>query len=48
MVGADGHYLAAHGHGLNDLAGLMPISGQMVTNDPVAQALVDFVERHSR
>lgn len=35
MVGADGHYLAAHGHSLDDLAGLMPISGQMVTHGTV-------------
>ena len=35
MVGADEHYLAARGHGLDDLAGLMPISGQMVTHGTI-------------
>jgi acetyl esterase/lipase len=49
MVGLDEQYLAAHGHGLDDLAGLIPISGQMVTHAtvrdergfPSSQPLVD-------
>jgi len=32
MVGLDQQYLMAHGHGTNELAGLIPISGQMVTH----------------
>lgn len=35
MVGLDEKYLAAHDHGLGDLAGLIPISGQMVTHATV-------------
>jgi len=35
MVGVDGSYLAAHGHSPRDLAGLMPISGQMITHATV-------------
>jgi acetyl esterase/lipase len=35
MVGLDEKYLAAHGHGPGDLAGLIPISGQMVTHATV-------------
>ena len=35
MVGVDDRYLAAHGHRLDDLAGLIPISGQMVTHATV-------------
>lgn len=37
MVGVDGQFLAAHGHGLDDLAGLMPISGQMVTHATIRE-----------
>ncbi len=35
MVGVDDRYLAAHGRRLDDLAGLIPISGQMVTHATV-------------
>jgi acetyl esterase/lipase len=35
MVGLDGSYLRAYGHALADLAGLIPISGQMVTHATV-------------
>jgi len=35
MVGLDDQYLAAHGHEPSDLAGLIPISGQMVTHATV-------------
>lgn len=37
MVGLDERYLAAHDHGLDDLAGLVPISGQMVTHATVRE-----------
>jgi acetyl esterase/lipase len=37
MVGLDTGYLAAHGHGIDDLAGLIPISGQMVTHATVRE-----------
>lgn len=37
MVGLDEGYLAAHGRDLDDLAGLMPISGQMVTHATVRE-----------
>ena len=37
MVGLDQSYLAAHGHALVDLAGLIPISGQMVTHATVRE-----------
>jgi len=35
MVGIDGRYLGAHGYGLDDLAGMIPVSGQMVTHGTV-------------
>jgi acetyl esterase/lipase len=35
MVGVDAQYLAANGHRLDDLAGLIPISGQMVTHTAI-------------
>jgi len=35
MAGLDAHYLGAYGHGTGELAGLMPISGQMVTHATV-------------
>lgn len=35
MVGLDEQYLAAYGHNLDDLAGLIPISGQMITHGTV-------------
>jgi acetyl esterase/lipase len=35
MLGLDEQYLAAYGHGLDELAGLIPISGQMVTHATV-------------
>jgi acetyl esterase/lipase len=35
MVGVDAHYLAAEGHRLDEIAGLIPISGQMVTHATV-------------
>jgi acetyl esterase/lipase len=35
MVGLDDQYLSAYGHRPGDLAGLMPISGQMVTHQTV-------------
>jgi acetyl esterase/lipase len=37
MVGVDAQYLAAHGHGLDELAGLIPISGQMVTHATIRE-----------
>jgi acetyl esterase/lipase len=37
MVGVDAQYLAAYGHQPADLAGLIPISGQMVTHATVRQ-----------
>jgi dipeptidyl aminopeptidase/acylaminoacyl peptidase len=35
MLGLDESYLGTFGHGLDDLAGLIPISGQMVTHETV-------------
>lgn len=35
MVGLDDSYLAARGHSTGELAGLIPISGQMVTHETV-------------
>lgn len=35
MVGVDAEFLAAHGHDTGELAGLIPISGQMVTHATV-------------
>lgn len=32
MTGIDPQYLAAHGHALSDLAGVIPVSGQMITH----------------
>jgi pimeloyl-ACP methyl ester carboxylesterase len=32
MVGVDPQYLGRYGHELSDLAGLIPVSGQMVTH----------------
>jgi acetyl esterase/lipase len=37
MLGLDESYLGAHGHELADLAGLIPISGQMVTHATVRE-----------
>lgn len=37
MVGVDEQYLRAAGHGLSELAGLVPISGQMVTHATVRE-----------
>lgn len=37
MIGLDGQYLAAHGYRPDDLAGLVPISGQMVTHSTVRE-----------
>lgn len=37
MVGLDEGYLAAHGRGIDELAGLIPISGQMVTHATVRE-----------
>ena len=37
MVGVDPGYLAAQGHALDEVAGLIPISGQMVTHATVRQ-----------
>lgn len=35
LVGLDARYLGAHGYGLDDLAGMIPVSGQMVTHGTV-------------
>ncbi|MBM4091905.1 MAG: alpha/beta hydrolase [Planctomycetes bacterium] len=35
MVGTDERYLAAHGVSLRDVAGLMPVAGQMITHSTV-------------
>jgi acetyl esterase/lipase len=35
MVGVDAQYLGAHGHALAEIAGLIPISGQMVTHETI-------------
>lgn len=37
MVGLDSQYLASHEHALGDLAGVIPISGQMVTHSTVRE-----------
>lgn len=37
MVGLDAQYLAGHGRAADDLAGLVPISGQMVTHTTVRE-----------
>lgn len=50
LVGLDARYLEAHGHAPADLAGLIPISGQMVTHGtvrterglPANQPIVDY------
>lgn len=49
MIGVDESYLAAHGRGFDDLAGMIPISGQMIVHEtvrserglPTKQPLVD-------
>jgi acetyl esterase/lipase len=35
MVGVDDRYLAAYDHGLDELAGMIPISGQMIVHETV-------------
>ena len=35
MVGVDPQYLAAQGFALSDIAGMMPISGQMITHETI-------------
>ncbi|MGD8340936.1 MAG: alpha/beta hydrolase [Gammaproteobacteria bacterium] len=50
MVGLDARFLEAHGHALEDLAGLIPISGQTITHAtvrterglPADRPIVDF------
>lgn len=37
MLGVDGRYLGQHGVKLTDIAGLMPVSGQMVTHSTVRE-----------
>ena len=37
MVGLNENYLAAYGYGLNDIAGMLPISGQMITHETVRE-----------
>jgi acetyl esterase/lipase len=37
MVGANGEFLAAHGYELADLAGMIPVSGQMITHSTIRE-----------